>query len=44
MKIKYIKDNSEYFKWFNRNKEKYEIIKVDLIRNSIKVKYRLLPQ
>lgn len=44
MKIKYIKDNSKYFKWLKRNKEKYEIIKVDLIKNSIKVKYRLLSQ
>ena len=45
MRTKYIKDNSKYFKWLNRNKDKYKIINVALTKtNSIKIKYKLLTQ
>lgn len=36
---KYIKDSRGYFEFINRYKEKYNIISVKLLKNSIKVEY-----
>lgn len=36
---KYIKTNNDYFEFINKNKEKYEVLRVKILKNSIKVEY-----
>ena len=36
---KYIKTNNDYFEFINKNKEKYEVLNVKILKNSIKVEY-----
>lgn len=40
--IKYIKSNYEYFKFINKNKDKYKIISVKPLLRTIKVQYEKL--
>lgn len=37
--IKYFKTNKEYFIFYENNKDRYRIIKVKPLKNSIKVEY-----
>ena len=37
--IKYFKTNKEFFEFINKNKDKYNFIKVKPLKNSIKVEY-----
>lgn len=39
MKIKYFKNNHFFFKFVHKMKDKINIVKVDVLPNSIKVKY-----
>lgn len=40
--IKCFKNNKEYFNFINRNKSKYKVLIVKLLKNSIKVEYEKL--
>lgn len=39
MKTRYFKSNSDYFKFIKKYKEKYEVLKVDILKNKIRVRY-----